>query len=256
MRSSVAKQDRNRVSTDTLKRFGENDWHPEEHPCLRCVSPGMLGLRIVPVLKSRSLPEYVKIPVSRKHLTEVDAALGAYNLTWQSEAVFGPWRFWGKNMAELPDPIRKVLERAADDRELRLVPWDVAAEGESVAAAYASLYQQLPLGTLHRFGLPPFGSRTWPCPPHFGSDPVLPPTLYNRLATAVGHHVWRFLDRQSPQSAFSAREPLRLLVNNLDFWLPYADLVAKKRMLDPLVKTPIFKNPFRWGGRENSGDPT
>jgi hypothetical protein len=26
--------------------------------------------------------------------------------------------------------------------------------------------------------------------------------------------------------------------------------------IDPLVKTPIFKNPSHWSGRENSGSPS
>jgi len=220
------------IENGELRRFETRDWHPEEHPCLRCVSPGMLEIKVMPVLRGQGPPEYVKIPASRRHPTDVLTSVESYNLTWQSEAALGSWRFFGSEMEELPDPIRKVLERVPEEREVRLIPWDAAAESESIAGAYSALYQQLPLATLVRHHLPAFGTRTWPCPPHFGDDPELPSNLRERLAIAVGHHLWHFLDRQSPPSAFSPEEPLRLLANSLDFWLPYADLVAKRRMLD------------------------
>ena len=44
---------------------------------------------LVPNTCGAQAPEYVKVPVSQKHPTEALVALEAFNLTWQSEAVFG-----------------------------------------------------------------------------------------------------------------------------------------------------------------------
>jgi hypothetical protein len=61
-------------------------------------------------------------------------------------------------------------------------------------------------------------------------DGYLPSDFDDRLAQAFSHHIWPLLNDRSARFAFSEREPLRVLSHHLDFWLPYIDLVAQRRM--------------------------
>jgi hypothetical protein len=58
----------------------------------------------------------------------------------------------------------------------------------------------------------------------------MPPRFENRLSEAFAYHVWPLLCPGSPPSAFSRSEPIRVLAHGLDFWLPYIDMVAQRRM--------------------------
>ena len=61
----------------------------------------------------------------------------------------------------------------------------------------------------------------------------------------------------------AAFDPFKGAERFAEFWRGYlypedparAGVAAQLYKLDSLVRTPIFRNPFRGGGRKNSGDP-
>jgi hypothetical protein len=61
-------------------------------------------------------------------------------------------------------------------------------------------------------------------------DGYLPLDFDERLAEAFSRHMWPLLNGRSGRFAFRDREPIRVLSHHLDFWLPYIDVVAQRRM--------------------------
>jgi len=228
------------ANTQTARRVREpwldaDDWDAEQHPSLGSISSGMLGLRVVPVLKATLPVEFVTIPVARSFLDDATGIVAhAFNLTWQSGAALGNWRagFLGYEEPEdWPEPLRKVFERCDQKAALRFVP--AGNRPSLVIAQHLPLYQLLPLRSLRHHQLPALGRRTWP-PPFFGDQTLdlagTARALRSRLERAFAAHVWPLLVPQSGLTAFSANDPLRLLAFNLDFWLPYLDRIVEQRM--------------------------
>lgn len=215
--------------------FAESEWDSREHPALASVSCGMMGLRIVPVLKEPTPTEFVQIPV-RSSLGDDAAAIAAqaWNFTWQSGGAWGNWRggFLGYgDRKDWPERIRAVLERSEDNVAIRFVP---TGDRPSLALAqHAPLYQLLPLVLLRKHRLPARGRETWPAP-FFGNYDVdlagSSRTVRARLERALAEHLWPLLIPQSGLLSFSANDPIRLLAFNLDFWLPYLDGIVEQRM--------------------------
>lgn len=222
--------------------FTAAEWDAEQHPCLASVSCGMMGLRAVPVLKTPPV-EIVQIPVGDDFNQEISLAAMAFNMTWQSGAAWGNWRggFFGYDEEEdWPEAIRTVLKRCDESVTVRFVP--TGARPSLALAQHGPLFQLLPLNSLLKHRLPVLGRRTWPTPFFGDLDLELGGTariLRSRLERAVAEHLWPLLMPQSGLMAFSAKDPIRLLAFNLDFWLPYLDRVIEERMRT------IGKNTYR-----------
>jgi hypothetical protein len=214
--------------------FDAANWDAEQHPSLGSISSGMLGLRVVPVLKETLPVEFIKIPVARSFLDDTASIVAhAFNLTWQSGGALGNWRggFLGYEEPEdWPEPLRKVFECCDQKVAIRFVP--TGNRPSLVIAQHLPLYQLLPLRSLRNHRLPALGRHTWPTPFFGDQDLDLAGTaraLRSRLERAFAA-LWPFLIPQSGLMAFSPNDPIRLLAFNLDFWLPYLDLIVEQRM--------------------------
>lgn len=93
---------------------------------------------------------------------------------------------------------------------------------------------------LERFELPLLKAGFWP---ESLLDPrviaALPSQFERRLEHAFAHHVWPLLRTGGRPSSFSAKDPLRLLAHNLDFWVPYIDAAvpSESRGMDAFRST-------------------
>ena len=97
--------------------------------------------------------------------------------------------------------------------------------------AYAPLYHLLPAATLRSVGLPLLKRGLWPHWVHRHQlDTYLSPDFDVRLADAFSRHIWPLLNDRSARFAFTADDPIRMLSHHLDYWLPYIDVVAQRRM--------------------------
>lgn len=65
---------------------------------------------------------------------------------------------------------------------------------------------------------------------YHGYRDILPPGFEERLSEAFAYHIWPLVCPGSPPSGFSRSEPIRVLAHDLDFWLPYADIVIQQRV--------------------------
>jgi hypothetical protein len=50
-----------------------------------------------------------------------------------------------------------------------------------------------------------------------------------RMERALTYHLWPLLGARGAPSCFSREDPIRMLSHNLDYWMPYIDMVAQKR---------------------------
>jgi hypothetical protein len=200
-----------------------DDLNDDRYPGLYNISPAFF-YEVVPVpLGGRFRPEYVYVDPKATGLTDLamDAAISMWNIPWEA----GHFR---RTMMDkrFPRVLRKVIDAAGDECDVRLVPLDRKCGRYS---AYAPLYHLLPLSLLKRHGLPPLKKGSWPA---MISHPIpyvqLPRDFEARLASAFAELVWPLLSPGSPAKAFSAKEPIRLLAHNLDFWLPHIDRVAQQ----------------------------
>lgn len=197
---------------------------PEFFPALRNISAAFL-FQFLPIPKTRTIPEFVYVPIRKLVDFRRTGVIAEWNLAWES-GVLRHDMFKGKGRSR-PRYGYGWLERFPAGHDLRLVP----LVGRTRYQGYAPLYHLLPKGTLERFGLPLLKAGLWPFGwPSESLDRVLPADADFRLAQAVQYHFWPFLSPGSSPSAFSRNEPIRTLAHNLDFWLPYADLVAQDRM--------------------------
>ena len=74
-------------------------------------------------------------------------------------------------------------------------------------------------------------SGQWPFVADFGGvDEFLPPDFETRLARAWAATVWPHLVSGSAMRAFTAKEPIRLLAHNLDFWIPAITSTIQERL--------------------------
>jgi hypothetical protein len=168
-----------------------------------------------------SAPEYVYIPTTPRDIGE-EVFIGEWNMAWES----GPLR---KQMFHEFRRIPRKLKWTTKFKEtdLRFVP----LENNCRYPGYAPLYHLLPLKTLRKFGLPALKKGHWPTLGGWrGYHEIMPPDFEDRLSDAFSYHVWPVLCPGSPPSAFSPSEPVRVLSHGLDFWLPYVDIVAQRRM--------------------------
>lgn len=205
--------------------------NPEDYPNLCNVSAGLGLWRFILVPRQAPPPpEYVHVTVSSGvSLKEEDARnammkwgwITQWNMAWEA----GPMRLGMFNEDEVPPDLRWLGDH--EDNDIRLVP-----EGKvHPYGAYSPLFHLLPIATLRRFGLAPLKRGLWPTTMSSWAmaERVLPPDFRERLSRAVAYHLWPYLNDERP-SSFSSSEPITVLANNLDHWLPYIDIVAQERM--------------------------
>ncbi len=197
----------------------------DEFPELTSISPRFF-YRFLPIPdESPPVPEYVYVPTAEDcglmddERYRYELFISDWNNTWEA----GAWRS-AKLDFRGPDRLRWVIERKAN---VRLVS-RVAAHSYD---AFVPLYHLLPRGTLERFGLPPLRRGIWP---HLRQDHllghVLPADFDGRLEEAITYHLWPLLGARGAPSCFSSSDPIRMLSHNLDYWLPYIDIVVQTRM--------------------------
>jgi len=198
------------------------DLDPDIFPYLWTVSAAFMYQFVpIPCGAVRS-PEFVYVPMPGRGIPRMATfgRVAQWNMLWEARHL----RHRMFRARDLPRALRWL--RRHPESDFRLVP----LEGKTRYAAYGPLYHLLPLGVLERFGLPPIKRGGWPVEYDFGqTDGVLPADWEPRLSQAVAFHLWPFLCPRSAPSMFSRTDPLRLLGHNLDFWMPYLDLVAQQR---------------------------
>lgn len=199
------------------------DWFPD----LGTISSAfMFRFVVVPEVEPQP-PEYVYLtpPPGRKAADEFlkfSLTITNWNSMWESGA-FTPQVVSSKRF---PKQLRWLLK--VKDRNLRLVP----RFPKNRYDAYAPLYHLLPAGVLRDAGLPLLKRGLWPhfVDRHHFMDAYLPADFDARLAEAFSPHVWPLLNDRSARFAFTGSDPIRVLSHHLDFWLPYIDVVAQRRM--------------------------
>jgi hypothetical protein len=247
---------------------------PEWFPDLQSISPAFI-YQMLPHPLSLKSPEYAYVPQNlkdgkRNSSIEVQLAVSQWNLAWEA----GQLRY---EMFEekLPEEL-KWLEKFAD-KNIYLLP---RTHGHRYYS-YVPLFHLLPRRTLNRFRLPLLKRGTWPHITEWGFiEGFLPSDFDLRLSRAFACHIWPLIDSGSSPSAFSEREPLKLLAHNLDFWLPYAhqaiedqlrafgpvpiedqnqskliEEAKKKFPSEILIDRPLYGGPV-WRGEEGAWDVT
>ena len=147
-------------------------------------------------------------------------ALTEWNSMWEAgpliPQVIDPKRF--------PRSLRWLLK--VRDRNLRLVPRRPGHRYDG----YAPLYHLLPGDVLRSAGLPLLKRGVWPHWTDKNIDGYLPLDFDERLSNAFSLHMWPLLNGRSARAAFTTADPIRILSHQLDFWLPYIDIVVQRRL--------------------------
>lgn len=201
----------------------------EFYPNCYNISAGMMFWRFLPRLEEPPPPaEYVHIPLPKSGGMADEATcylvnfVGRWNTAWEA----GPLRTQIFEEEEVPQTMRWL--ECHPDTDFRLV----LDGSRNPHIAYEPIYHLLTLDTLRACGLPALKKGFWP---QFGfpwqqrTRNHLPRDLATRMQRGLSAQIWPFLTG-GPRSAFSCKEPLVLLSNSLDFWLPYLDKVAQKRL--------------------------
>lgn len=202
----------------------EDEVDVEEFPRLDTFSPAFL-YQFVPVPEgTANPPEYIyvrppdELGLEGEARSKYQVFLTQWNTLWEA----GTERV-GVMADDAPDALRWVLNLPAD---VRLLPRGRRNRYD----AYATLYHLLPHRTLREFGLPLLKRGLWPFwTPQGEATWLFPRDFDKRLERAISYHLWPLLGRGVP-SAFADDEPIRILSHNLDFWMPFADMVAQARM--------------------------
>ena len=197
---------------------------PDRFPTLSTLSPAFL-YQFLPRPVSPTTQEYVYVPMPKptspkSAYVAMGGFLAEWNWAWEADFL-RPEMF----ADSLPKQLRWLAVHKG--RNIALVP----TLGCSRFAAYSTLYRLLPREMLERFELPLLKAGFWP---ESLLDPrviaALPSQFERRLEHAFAHHVWPLLRTGGRPSSFSAKDPLRLLAHNLDFWVPYIDAAVRERV--------------------------
>jgi hypothetical protein len=187
-----------------------DDVSAETYPHISNISVGFLVQRVVRPLEPTQ-PEYVTLPLTGRPLRDgVLFTVAKWNLLWES-AQFRR-RFFADE--DLPPEIMQLADLG--DVNITFVPRTASRYYE-----YAPLFHLLSRSQVQRHGLPLLRPGTWPFTAEYTHpDCFLPADFASRLERAWAAAVWRHLSSRSPQRAFTASDPIRLLAHNLDFWIP------------------------------------
>lgn len=191
--------------------------NPEMYPSMFNIS-AVFFFQFTPVPKEIRTPEFVYIPLPKKRHTRTEIAICDWNLMWEA----GHLRPHG--VIQIPRNLKWLTK--FEDTNIYLLPGTPTRY-----EAYSVLFHLLPQKTIERFGLRPMKHHVWP--PglrNFHVSEVLPQDFTGRLAKAFAWHVWPLLNNRSKIRAFSKDDPLVILSHNLDYWLPFAYMMAENRL--------------------------
>jgi hypothetical protein len=205
----------------------EDDLHPDVYPQLTSLSAAFF-YRFLPIPDKSTLdPEYVFVKTREEcgltgdARSEYDVFISLWNNTWEAGRERPKIMYRG-----IPDQLRWVTET---DVDIRLVRRAATHNYDP----YAPLYHLLPRKTLERFGLPLLRRAIWP---HHMDEPllrhILPSDFDEQFERAFTFHIWPLLGARGAPSCFAQRDPIRMLSHNLDYWMPYIDMVAQRRVRD------------------------
>lgn len=200
----------------------------ECYPNCYNISGGMAGWRMLPIPALPPPPaEYVHVPMKDlAHSDEEQMRLDTFVVMWNSAWESGPLRTQLFCQDEVPRGLLWLDKCTSADFRL------VFGGSISPHIAYEPIFYLLTLKTLQACGLPPLKKGFWPqfgLPWHRCMQEHLPHDYLDRLQGGFSLQLWPHLN-QGRRSAFSEREPLVMLSNSLDFWLPYLDQVAQARL--------------------------
>lgn len=202
--------------------FASEPWRlgRQEFPYLSTLSAAFFHHAVLVPRRELPAPEYVFVPPARTAAGRdaLEHTLSMWNVAWE----------WGHIR---PDTFREELPpnllwiERHPDKVFRLVPLEPRL-GNGRLHAYGPLYSLLPLAVLRRFGLPPRG-HSWP--PMIAFRDHAPKDAVDRLSRALAFHIWPLLSSRSRPGDFSPSDPIRVLSHDLDYWLPFADVVVQRR---------------------------
>ncbi|ACZ83731.1 hypothetical protein Sros_0708 [Streptosporangium roseum DSM 43021] len=226
-RSGLPMTDDHEPTAEEIEAFQREDFFAplsasaDEYPRAWNQSAAFIYKRIVRPL-APAPPEYVTLPLLGAGIGErqwdVPLAIAKWNMLW--EAAQFRRRFFSEE--EIPGAMREIADRG--DVNVVFVPRTTTRYYE-----YLPLFHLLSHSTLERYGLPLLRGGQWPFLIESTSvDRYLPADFENRVSHAWASAVWRHLIPGSPQRAFSASDPIRLLAHNLDFWLPPVTAVIQE----------------------------
>jgi hypothetical protein len=206
-----------------------DDLAPDRFPELGTLSAiHMYKFVPVPRVQGEAPPEfvYVKEPNGKKQRLAFQVAVTEWNWLWESGDARRHVFLSEDRGREFPRNLRWLLSQERPGVDVRLLVDGLRFD------AYAPLYHLLPLRLLERFGLPALKRGLWPSKGlrwdrHVS---VLPPDYRERLEKAVAHLLWPLMSDRTRQESFSRSYSPILLAHNLDFWLPYLDLVIQSRV--------------------------
>lgn len=215
------------MTTDNVSSLAQPDEQtPDMFPHFQSLSAAWF-YKFVPVLNGPPSPPelvYIESP-ERPGVNETVAlktlnTISQWNVSWEA----GGYACQIQDKKRIPRHLRWLLK--AEGRNIRLLP----RRTHDRYAAYAPLFHLLPMRVLQAHGLPLLKRGMWPhIMTHVESEGILPKRFDERLSQAFGAHIWPLVCSGSRRNAFSSSEPLVTLSHNLDFWLPYADVVAQNR---------------------------
>ena len=254
----------------------------DRYPRLGTISPGLAAFRrAVPVLDSGpEPPEYVYIPKlfatgPSEIATKMTVAVSMWNMAWEAGHLAGEMQ----RSEDFPRRLRWLLKDHG--RNIRLVP----QHPHHRYHAQQSLYHLLSKDALVAAGLPLLRAGLWPFMMiNHLTDRLIPSSFDEKFSAAFSKHIWPLLSPGNGRRAFSKDDPILALSHDLDFWLPYIDVVMARRtqalgrvkpkaddqeIIDQInrealakhpdigatVKSPTFGGPL-WMGQHEAWDAT
>ncbi|OLN25523.1 hypothetical protein [Desulfosporosinus metallidurans] len=195
---------------------------PDEYPSLYNISSAFI-FQFQAVPKLVNSPEYVYVPerlYTSRQWTEIDVFISKWNISWESgqarHALFEK---------EVPEKLEWLKQ--FKDHNVYLIP----KLRDRQYYAYLPIYHMLPPRILRYYGLPLLKGGNWP---HSLRSPLiernLPKDFDNRVSRAFATYIWPLLNSQSQISAYSSNDSIKLLAHNLDYWMPYVNIVIEKRL--------------------------
>ncbi|GKS12942.1 hypothetical protein YDYSY3_39420 [Paenibacillus chitinolyticus] len=213
------------MSDKNLKRdIWENEIliSSEEHsPCLRNISSAF-ELPYVLVPNSVKTPEYIYINETyfQSNTLELEGFISQWNATWEMGQLRNPF-----HEDHIPQQLKWLLRYQQEN--VYLVP----ELTRNRYYAYLPLLHLLPSIILKAYGLPLMKPGIWP---HLVRNWIVEENLASdfdsRLSKAFAHYVWPLLNARTRINYFSEDEPIKVLAHNLDFWLPYVNMVIEERV--------------------------
>ena len=201
----------------------------DSYPNCYNISGGLAGWRMLPIPASPPPPaEYVHVPMRDiQHSADEDQMklgnfIARWNMAWES----GPLRTQIFFEDEVPEKLLWLDKYPGVDFRL------VFGGKSSPYVAYEPIFHLLTLKTLKACGLPPLRRGFWPqfgLPWNHRVQRYLPGDFLPRLQSGFSRQLWPYLSQQ-PRRSFSEAEPVVMLSNDIDFWLPYLDQVAQTRL--------------------------